>query len=136
MRANRFASREFYLLDYFKPAQTKVSPFATGGLETMKRIGCTGCHVQDLVIEHDRRVADVTTSFDPERGIWNRLFPEAETLFESHPDGDPYVPDDVGAAPRGSGMRPANMSSGGKRTRVCRYSIMTSSRLMLRPSCP
>jgi len=81
---------EFYLLNYFKPAQTQVSRAAERGLQTMRRIGCTGCHVQDLAIDHDRRVADATTAFDSARGILNRLYAQVVTLFEPHLDGDPY----------------------------------------------
>jgi hypothetical protein len=46
--------------------------------------------VQNLVIEQDRRVADVTTVHDSARGIFNRLFATAETLFTAYDDGDPY----------------------------------------------
>ncbi len=81
---------EFYFLNYFKPGQHKVSKGAKRGLETMKKIGCTSCHVPDMRIETDRRVADVTTEYDSKRGIFNRLFAEAETLFEAHPDSEPY----------------------------------------------
>lgn len=81
---------EFYFLNYFKPGQHKVSRDARRGLETMKKIGCTTCHVQNMRIENDRRVADVTTTYDSKRGIFNRLFAEAETLFDAHPDSEPY----------------------------------------------
>ena len=45
-------------------------------------------HIRDLVIESDRRVADVETRHDPERGIFNRLFANVATLFRSEDDGD------------------------------------------------
>ena len=35
----------------------------------------------DLLIHHDRRVADVETVFDPARGNFNRLFATATPLF-------------------------------------------------------
>lgn len=81
---------EFYFLNYFKPGQHKTSRDTRRGLETMRKIGCTSCHVQDLRIETDRRVADVTTTYDSKRGIMNRLFAEAETRFDAHPDSEPY----------------------------------------------
>jgi CxxC motif-containing protein (DUF1111 family) len=52
----------------------------------MQRIGCTGCHVADLTIARDRRVADVETAFDPQRGHLNRLFATAMPLFASISD--------------------------------------------------
>jgi CxxC motif-containing protein (DUF1111 family) len=47
----------------------------------LKQIGCTSCHVQNLQIERDRRVADVETAFDPGRGHINRLFATATLLL-------------------------------------------------------
>ncbi len=81
---------EFYLLNYFKPARTKITRRAKSGLHFMKQIGCTKCHIQNLLIEHDRRVADVDTQFDPQNGIFNRLFATATTLFEEREDDDEY----------------------------------------------
>ena len=43
----------------------------------MQEIGCTACHVQNLDIRRDRRVADVETVFDPDQGHFNRLFATA-----------------------------------------------------------
>jgi hypothetical protein len=84
---------EFYLLNYFKPAQYRTSRHTNAGRELMETIGCTDCHVPDLVIDRDRRVADVETGFDPERGIFNDLFAEASTRFQVVNDGgaDPLV---------------------------------------------
>ena len=56
----------------------------------MEDIGCTGCHVQNLRIENDRRVADVETEFDTQRGIFNRLFATAKELFDVIDDGEEY----------------------------------------------
>ena len=56
----------------------------------MHSIGCTGCHVQNLTIERDRRVADVETRYDPERGIFNGLFAEVRTRFQVAHDGNDY----------------------------------------------
>ncbi len=79
---------EFYLLNYFKPATGQVTRRARQGLKLIRRIGCTSCHVQDLRIERDRRVADVETRFDPQYGIFNRLFATATTLFRIVIDGE------------------------------------------------
>ena len=78
---------EFYLLNYFKPGTGRQTSRTRRGLRLMRSAGCTDCHVQNLVIERDRRVADVSTVHDPERGIFNRLFASAETRFEAVDDG-------------------------------------------------
>ena len=41
----------------------------------------------NLRIDRDRRVADVETAYDPERGVFNRLFATATPLFTSIDDG-------------------------------------------------
>jgi CxxC motif-containing protein (DUF1111 family) len=81
---------EFYLLNYFKPGQYRVTPRATAGLTLMQRIGCTSCHVQNLTVRNDRRIADVETRYDPERGIFNDLFATATPLFKTVPDTAAY----------------------------------------------
>lgn len=81
---------EFYLLNYFKPGQYQVTQRAQQGLQLMNSIGCTGCHVQDLTIDSDRRVADVETVYDPANGIFNDLFATASTLFHPEDDGGEF----------------------------------------------
>jgi hypothetical protein len=81
---------EFYLLNYFKAGRYQVTTRANEGLALMNTIGCTGCHMQNLTINRDRRVADVETVFDPARGIFNDLFATATTLFHVVPDGNPF----------------------------------------------
>lgn len=81
---------EFYFLNYFKPGQYQVTSRAQQGLSIMNTIGCTSCHVQNLTINRDRRVADLETVYDPARGIFNDLFATATTLFHAVPDGDPF----------------------------------------------
>jgi hypothetical protein len=81
---------EFYLLNYFKPGRYEVTQRANEGLQLMNQIGCTSCHVQDLTINRDRRVADLETVFDPARGIFNDLFATAATLFTVVPDGEQF----------------------------------------------
>jgi hypothetical protein len=80
---------EFYLLNYFKPGLGQQTEATAHGFRLMEQIGCTSCHIRDLVLDHDRRVADVETSFDPRQGIFNRLFAEATTRFVVVPDGQP-----------------------------------------------
>lgn len=81
---------EFYLLNYFKPGTGKMTKRAEKGLELMESIGCTSCHVQSLTVENDRRIADVETVHDPEKGIFNRLFATATTLFKTVEDGEEF----------------------------------------------
>lgn len=80
---------EFYLLNYFKPGQYRVSTRAQEGLTLMQQIGCTSCHVKDLEINTDRRVADVETAYDPQRGILNEMFADVYPLFGVVEDGNP-----------------------------------------------
>ncbi len=77
---------EFYLLHYFTAATYQQTHDTRKGRELMDRIGCTSCHMPNLLIEHDRRVAHVDTVYDPERGIFNNLFATARTLFTSTDD--------------------------------------------------
>jgi hypothetical protein len=84
---------EFYLLNYLKPATGEQTPFTRFGRQLFERIGCGGCHVPDLQLQRDRRVADVETVFDAGRGIFNRLFATARPLYGE-------VHDHAGHAPR------------------------------------
>lgn len=77
---------EFYLLNYFPPATYRQGNVERHGRRTMERIGCTECHVPDLVIETDRRVAHVETRYDDVRGGLNQLFATATPLFLTVPD--------------------------------------------------
>jgi len=88
---------EFYLLNYFKPALYKQTPSTERGRNVFNRIGCTSCHVPDLTVEHDRRVADVETAYDPTRGIFNNLFATATPLFNVVDDGSGNPPLKVAA---------------------------------------
>jgi hypothetical protein len=83
---------EFYLLNYFKPATYKQTNVVEQGRRQFERIGCTGCHVPDFTIQHDRRVADVETVYDPVRGHFNNLFATATPLFSAVSDGTTYPP--------------------------------------------
>ena len=77
---------EFYLLNYFKPGTGQQTPDVEQGRRTLEKAGCTRCHVPNLTIARDRRVADVETVFDPARGHLNRLFATAQPLFTSFAD--------------------------------------------------
>lgn len=69
---------EFYLLNYFKPAIGEQTPDVALGRKAFDQAGCASCHVPDLAIRRDRRVADVETTFDAARGHLNRLFATAQ----------------------------------------------------------
>jgi hypothetical protein len=77
---------EFYLLNYFKAGTGERTVETENGRRQMQKVGCTTCHVPDLTIAVDRRVADVDTVFDPVRGHLNRLFATARTLFHAVTD--------------------------------------------------
>lgn len=77
---------EFYLLNYFKPAVYQQTPETRQGRLLFDHSGCAQCHIADLQISRDRRVADVETAYDPERGIFNSLFATANPLFNSLDD--------------------------------------------------
>jgi hypothetical protein len=78
---------EFYLLNYFKPATYEETAETRDGRTMFERSGCGSCHISDLQIDRDRRVADVETAFDPERGNFNHLFATAIPRFVSKDDG-------------------------------------------------
>jgi len=78
---------EFYLLNYFKPAIYEQTESTNRGRRLFERIGCAQCHIPDLQIEHDRRVADFETSYDATRGIFNNLFATASPLVSAVDDG-------------------------------------------------
>jgi mono/diheme cytochrome c family protein len=77
---------EFYLLNYFKAGTYRQTSSVSTGRSIFMQIGCAQCHIPDLQIERDRRVADVETVFDIERGIFNDLFSTATPLFNETDD--------------------------------------------------
>ncbi len=81
---------EFYLLNYFKPATYEQNQSVIVGRQKFQQIGCTQCHIPDLQIARDRRVADLETVYDPERGILNKLFGTATGLFTQQDDGSGF----------------------------------------------
>ncbi len=78
---------EFYLFNYFKPGQYRHTSTGQTGQNLLAQIGCTACHIPNLVINRDRRVADVETNFNPQNGIFNRLFSVASLLVSENDDG-------------------------------------------------
>lgn len=78
---------EFYLLNYFKPGLARQDSSVKAGRVLFDSIGCTECHKENLLIEHDRRVADVETRHDPNEPGFNRLFATAVPLIEVVDDG-------------------------------------------------
>lgn len=80
---------EFYLLNYFRPATGPQTAATIQGRATFEAIGCAACHVPELVIERDRRVADVDTRFDPQQSneAFSRLYATAEGRFDTTDDG-------------------------------------------------
>jgi len=81
---------EFYLLNYFKPGLYRQTSTTQQGLATFNQIGCGSCHVQNLTINRDRRVADVETVYDPQRGVFNELFATAALRLVETNDGSGF----------------------------------------------
>jgi hypothetical protein len=55
-------------------------------------ISCNSCHISNLLIDRDRRVADVETVYDPANGIFNNLFSTAGTLVDVIDDKKGFPP--------------------------------------------
>ena len=81
---------EFYLLNYFKPGHGQQSAVTGHGRAVFNQIGCGTCHVNNMTINHDRRVADLETVYDPVNGVFNSLFATANALFYTVDDGSGY----------------------------------------------
>jgi CxxC motif-containing protein (DUF1111 family) len=82
---------EFYLLHYFKPAVGRQTVESTLGRILFNQIGCNSCHKPNLVIDHDRRIADVETNYDAVQGNpFNHLFATAVPSFVEVSDGSGF----------------------------------------------
>jgi len=81
---------EFYLLNYFKPGLFQQTTSTQNGLNLFNQVACNSCHIQNLRINRDRRVADVQTVYDPVKGIFNSLFATAIPLIHSVDDGSGF----------------------------------------------
>lgn len=97
---------EFYLLNYFKPGTDQQNTATSAGLRAFHMMGCASCHVQNLTVNHDRRVADVNTVYDPVQGVFNTLFATAMPLFNTvadatgfptlkQPQGQPFLVNNI-----------------------------------------
>jgi mono/diheme cytochrome c family protein len=81
---------EFYLLNYFPPASGEQSEQTQAGRRLFGEAGCASCHVPDLPISRDRRVASVRTAYDPVHGIFNALYATATPLHGDVDDGSAF----------------------------------------------
>jgi hypothetical protein len=78
---------EFYLFNYFKPGTYMHTNNAQIGQNLLVQVGCTACHIPNMVITRDRRVADVETTYNPSLGIFNDLYSVASLLVSENDDG-------------------------------------------------
>jgi len=83
---------EFYLFNYFKPGTYLQTHDVQKGRKIFQQVGCESCHVANLRIEHDRRVADVETAYSPQRAVMNGLFATATALVDAVDDGSGLPP--------------------------------------------
>jgi hypothetical protein len=81
---------EFYLMNYFKPATYRDTSTTRRGRFLFMSSGCARCHIPDLPVNRDRRVADVNTTYDPPRGVFNNLFSSATALFSQVSDSSSF----------------------------------------------
>lgn len=83
---------EFYLLNYFKPGLEQQTQRVQKGRRVFDSIGCAECHIPDLTIDHDRRVADIETAYDASKstGYFGNLFADIEGLFSVVDDGSGF----------------------------------------------
>lgn len=84
---------EFYLLNYFKAGTYQQTKATRKGRQMFEQIGCAKCHIPDLQVNHDRRVADAETVYDPVSGGFNNIFATATVLADSVDDnsGHPAI---------------------------------------------
>jgi hypothetical protein len=80
---------EFYLLNYFKPGTLEQTDRVQRGRVLFHQIGCTDCHSPTMVINHDRRVADVNTVEDLDNAnvVFNKMYATATPLHSIVDDG-------------------------------------------------
>jgi hypothetical protein len=78
---------EFYLLNYFKPAIGRQTTESTLGRIVFNQIGCGSCHMSNLTVERDRRVADLETNYNAAQGNpFNHLFATASARLTAVDD--------------------------------------------------
>ena len=78
------------MLHAFRPAVYEQTQRELRGKQLLQQFRCTGCHVPDLQIDEDRRVMDVETVFDDERGVFNRLYATPTTMYTETDDGSGF----------------------------------------------
>ncbi len=83
---------EFYLFNYFKPALGRQTFEVERGRREFARAGCQRCHVPDLTVLRDRRVADVETTYYPQASPFTALFATATARFTLEDDGSGHPP--------------------------------------------
>jgi len=85
-------SLEFYLLNYFPPGLDQQTDTTKAGLKTFNSVGCAVCHIKNLTIESDRRVASVRSDYDLERsnGVFSHLYATATPIHGAVDDGSGY----------------------------------------------
>lgn len=83
---------EFYLLHYFKPGTYQQTETTRRGRRLLEKIGCAQCHIPDLTLQRDRRVADFETVYDPVNGIFNSLFATATLQHDTIEDDTGFPP--------------------------------------------
>jgi len=83
---------EFYLFNYFTTATYEQTPQTELGNKQFLKIGCGACHIPDLQINHDRRLANITTVYDPAKGILNKLFATVAGQFVEQTDDTSFPP--------------------------------------------
>lgn len=83
---------EFYLFSYFKPALGRQTAEVERGRREFARAGCQRCHVPELTVSGDRRVADVETTYHPKGGPFHALFATATARYTLYDDGRGYPP--------------------------------------------
>ena len=81
---------EFYLLNYFSPGTYEQTSSTREGRRIFGQIGCATCHIPELKINRDRRVANVETVFNSQKGIFNGLFATATPLHDTIEDGSGF----------------------------------------------
>jgi hypothetical protein len=81
---------EFYLLNYFKPAHYEQNFTTNHGRSLFQQVGCSSCHIANMTINHDRRVADVETIYDTVNGVFNSLYATANASYYTQDDGSGY----------------------------------------------
>jgi hypothetical protein len=81
---------EFYLMNYFKPGHYQRTSLTDHGRALFNKVACASCHVPNMTINHDRRVADVETNYDTVNGVFNSLYAVATTQYYTEDDGSGY----------------------------------------------